>query len=467
MKVIVLKPEEVVPRPDLVGTWLDETHYHTLVEEDMDLYLPPECSVGLEAGTDDCGKKCNNCESGLSEKNIVFKFRKNFFTEEETLSAYEGLKDAAIPTENRGTAAGPREETLGNREWVTSYQNEILNWFKNAKSNVFGDDPIQEIIEKYKTIDKDQASNRNNVWSIISTKEENFVFDEWVEKVRKLSPDSQAKEANRVEDKLICKTTYANSVLSGIAGWYDRYPRIPFGRATTYTRDNPEKFAKSYPYLQRLSGAFKEMLPWRYHNQMEAASKIDPRFLVPETPFSTITVNRNFRTAGHYDPANMENGFANICVFSNNANYDGAYLVFPEIGYAVNIRPGDLLFVNNQAGLHGNTELILNDESAERISAIAFFHEGMLELGSYDYEETRRMFVESRMKNKEHPLQRDRWNGVSPGMWADNPDKKHDYSAAKEWYDYLKSKPQGDEWLIKHHPWLKEAFENNGLEDFF
>lgn len=466
-KVIVLKPEEVVSRPDLVGTWLDETHYHTLVEEDMDLYLPPECATGLESGEASCGKQCNTCESGLSEKNIVFKFRKNFFTQEEILSAYDGLKDAAQPTENRGTASGPREETLGNREWVTAYQEDILKCFKDKRDNLFGDDPIQDIIDKYQTMDKDKASNRNNVWSITATKEENFIFDEWVEKTRKLSAEEASAEANRVENKMICKTTYGNTVLSGIAGWYDRYPRIPYGRSTTYTRDNREKFEKSFPYLKRLAEGFKELLPWRYGNQMEAASRIDPEFLVPGTPFSTITVNRSFRTAAHYDPANMENGFANICVFSNNDNYTGGYLVFPEIGYAANIRPGDLLFVNNMAGLHGNTEMIFNEPDAVRYSCIAFFHEGMLSLGSYEYEDYRRQFVDHRRLDKSHPLQRDRWNGISPGMWSDSPNDKHNYEDAKEWYEFLKLHPKGDEWLDKHHPWLKDAYENMGLEEFF
>ena len=147
--------------------------------------------------------------------------------------------------------------------------------------------------------------------------------------------------------------------------------------------------------------------------------------------------------------------------------FRSAYLVFPEIGYAVNIRPGDLLFVNNMAGLHGNTELVLNDDKAERVSMIAFFHENLMELGSYDYEDTRRQFVESRMYNKEHPLWWDKWNGVSPGMWADGPSKTGDYTPAREWYDYLKAKPEGDAWLNKHHPWLKESFESAGLEEFF
>ena len=108
------------------------------------------------------------------------------------------------------------------------------------------------------------------------------------------------------------------------------------------------------------------------------------------------------------------------------------------------------------------------DPNAERISIIAFFHERMLELGSYDYEDARREFIDNRRLNPDHPDQRYRWNGITPGMWADTPDKNYNYSASKEWYNFLKSKGAiGEKWLQQHHPWLKTANESNGLEDFF
>ena len=447
--VKVLEQAEVTPRPDLVGQWLDDRHYHTLVNFDMDLYLPPKCAMDMT--NTDCSKECGTCESALNEHNIVFKFRKNYFSDEMVKSAYEGLRDAAQETQNRGTAAGPREGSLGNRQWVTSYEWDVLDAFKDNRANLMNEDPIDAIKAKYKDNKADIPSNRAQVWSIERVRDSAFDFETWVEATRKLSGEEQANEAEWVENDLICKTTYANSVLSGIAGWYDRYPRIPYGRATSYTENYPEKFAKSYPYLQHLSEAFEEMLPWRYGNQKAAADKIDKRFLVPNTPFSTITVNRNFRTAAHYDPANMENGFANICVFSNSDNYSGAYLVFPEIGYAVDIRPGDLLFVNNMAGLHGNTELVLDDPNAERISIIAFFHEGMLTLGSWEYEQTRKKYVEWCRGNVNHPFYKKRFNGVWPGMWE-----------SQEWFDFCE-KELGRAELLKYHP---EA-EQSSIEGFF
>jgi hypothetical protein len=459
VQVVVLKENEVTPRPDLVGKWLDHTHYHTLIDSDIDIYLPPDCADFTAEENCDNDLNCSGCLKGLSEKNIVFKFRKNFFTQEEADSAYAGLRDAAVETQNRGVAGGPRSEKCGNREWVTDEQFDLLEFFayKNTKS-IFGEyDPKSEVLaikNKYKQLKQDDS--RGVVWLVEQIRAENFVFNEFIDTLCELSIEQAKAEAIRVMDKLISKTTYANVVNSGIAGWYDRYPRIPFGRPTTYTRDNAEKFAKSYPFLQSLSKGFKDMLPWRYNNQKTAAESIDSRFVVPETPFTTITVNKNFRTAAHYDPANMEDGFANLCVISNNDKFEGCYLVFPEIGYAVNVRPRDLLLVNNQAGLHGNTELTLNDPAAERISIIAFFHEGMLTLGSYDYENTRREFIESRRLNPDHPEQRNRWNGISPGIWESD-----------EWINYLLTQDYGKQWLEQYHPDLYDRRFGFNLENFF
>lgn len=468
-KIIVLKPEDVTPRPELIGQWLDESHYHTLIEEDCDLYLPPECASDFDV-EETCTNKmnCSGCHKGLTEKNIVFKFRKNFFTEEEAKSAYEGLREAAVETQNRGIAGGPRTGTCAGREWVTDEQFELLEFFAyNNTTSVFDDysikDEVQNIRNKFKNLKSDDS--RGVVWLAEKIKENKFVFNEFIDSLCDLDITQSKEKAKDVLDNYISKTTYANVVNSGIAGWYDRYPRINWGRPTTYTRDNREKFEKSYPFLQSLAKGFEELLPWRFSNQTKAANSIDQKFRVPGTPFTTITVNKNFKTAAHVDPANMENGFANLCVMSNNDKFSGGYLVLPDIGYAVNIRPRDLLLIRNNSGVHGNTDIILDDPSAERLSIIAFFHEGMLKLGTYEYENTRREFIESRRLNKKHPEQRDRWNGISPGCFCDN--QKDDPSLAREWYDWLKSQPEGDKWLSKYHPWLKSFYENNGIEDFF
>jgi hypothetical protein len=418
----------------LLGQFVDESHYDLLVEEDCDIYMP------LPPGA----------EETYGEERIVFKFRKNYFSKEQQDQAYAGLREAAIETQNRGLAAGPRGEKLGNREWVTEYEYDIVDYFLKPSENLFGEDPIEEIRKKYAG-KKPEISNRARVWSIDRVKKEKFNFEEWIEHARKLSQDDAKKEAVHVAEDLICATTYANSVNSGIAGWFDRYPRIPYGRATAYTAKNPEKFAMAYPFLQQLAQGFKDLLPWRYNNQMEAAKKLDQSFLVPGTPFTTVTVNKTFRTAAHYDAGDYTEGLSNLLTLSNDGKYSGGYLIAPEYRVAVNVRPGDLLLINNHEVMHGNTPIVC-EEGSERISLVVYFREKMLELGSKEYEDCRFNFVESRRLNKEHPEWRHLWNGVSASMWTSD-----------EWYEYCEKK-LGRETLIKYHP---EAEKASSLEGFF
>ena len=431
VKIIVAKEKHDCSH--LSGQFIDESHYDLLIEEDTDVYMP--CKFG---------------EDPYTEDKIVLKFRKNYFSKEQQEMAYVGLREAAVETQNRGLAAGPRGDKLGNREWVTEYEYDVIDYFMKPNGNIFNDDPIEEIRMRHKG-KAPSPSNRNNVWGIQAVKKDNFDFDSWVEATKTMTKDGMISEAKRIIDNYVCATTYANGVFSGIAGWFDRYPRIPYGRATSYTARHPDKFAKSFPFLQQLAKGFKDLLPQRYAAQMEAASKIDKGFLVPETPFTTVTVNKTFRTAAHYDAGDLNEGLSNLLTLSNDGKYSGGYLIAPEYRVAVNVRPGDLLLINNHEVMHGNTPIVC-EEGSERISLVVYFREKMLELGSKEYEECRFNFVESRRLNKEHPEWRHLWNGVSASMWASD-----------EWYEYCEKK-LGRETLIKYHP---EAEKASSLEGFF
>ena len=414
----------------LLGQFLDESHFDNVINEDTDCYL----------GSED-------------EDNIAFKFRKNYFSKQEQDAAYAGLREAATPTQNRGLAAGPKGEKCGGREWVTEFQLHVFDLLQKEAENTAIQVDINEEIETLRERYKDVESTRGLVWLSALVKQDEFNFENWLRKVIKLSVAERKKEAFVVENKYISDTTYANQVNSGIAGWFDRYPRIPYGRATAYTQHSYDKFKLSFPFLQTLDRGFAELLPQRHGAQRAAADKIDPAFLIPQTVFTTITVNKTFRTAAHRDAGDFSNGLSNLLVLSNNSNYSGGYLILPEVRIAVNVRPGDLLLVNNHEYIHGNTPIVLQDEIAERVSLVCYLREKVLELGSKEYEDHRFNYVESRRKNPEHPLQRRLWNGISEGMWTE-----------KEWYDYLERVGE-QEMVQKYHP---EAYEKvSTLEDLF
>jgi len=414
----------------LLGQFADESHFDTLIEEDTDCYLASE-----------------------DEANIAFKFRKNYFSKEQQDAAYAGLREAAVSTQNRGLAAGPKSEKCGGRDWVTEFQLNVLECFKKQEENSIVEVDIAQEVELLRERYANTDSSRGLVWLGAKVKEDNFNFEDWLKHAVKLSIKDRKEETRGVGETYISDTTYANPVNSGIAGWFDRYPRIPYGRATSYTQNHYEKFKLSFPFLQTLDNGFKELLPIRYAAQRAAADKIDPAFLVPGTVFTTVTVNKTFRTASHRDAGDFSDGLSNLLVLSNNGNYSGGYLILPEVRIAINIRPGDLLLVNNHEYIHCNTPMVMHDDKAERVSLVCYLREKMLELGSKDYEEHRFQFVEFRRKNKEHPMQRKLWNGVSEGMWYN-----------KEWYDYLE-KVGGREMVDKYHP---EAYtKNSTLEDLF
>ena len=434
VKRIVAK--ERINCENLLGQFVDESHYDRVITTDTDCYMPPLCDVVTKA---DCAMNdCDTCEKGNDELRIAFKFRKNFFTKEECDQAYAGLREAATESQNRGLAAGPRGDMLaaegrGGRDWVTPYQMEILDFLMDDGASLFDDTSVESIRAKYndpryKPVDETRGTVwlRSEVTKVYP--EYHGWFDKWVDGLSNKSKEEVLAEAKMVAEKWASTTNYAKSVFSGVAGWYDRYPRIPYGRATSYTEKHPELFKLAYPFLQSLNRGFKELLPWRWGNQKAAADKLDPRFLVPETVFTTITVNKTFRTACHRDAGDLDSGLSNLLVLGSG-QYTGGYLVFPEYRIAVDVRPGDLLLVNNHEIIHGNTPIVLNnpdDPACERISVVCYFREKMLELKSYDYEILRRQYVDERRLNKDHRLWKPLWNGVSPGMWED-----------KEWYDYL------------------------------
>ena len=450
----------MIPADDLLGKYIDDSFYDVLIENDADVYLPPECDMTQQQ---DCDNVCIKC---MDESRVALKFRKNVFTTEEQEGAFDGLYSAAVESNNRGMAAGPRVEQSGHRDWVTPFQQDILEYYSQGQpQSIDGSDQIEEIIKKHENA---KYETRGSVWLRTKIEDEFGVytgfFDVAMERLKEMPVDEATDYAKKIRKEAISDTSYASPMWSGISGFYGRYPRIPYGRATSHTEHNFEDFEKCYPFARKLDNEFKRLLPERYGKQKEFADRLDDKFLIGEdTTFTTITVNttthdRNARMACHRDAGSLNEGFSNLTVITKDGkNWKGGYLVAPEVRAAIDVRPGDLLLIDNMRVIHGNTPIEPPESGPEdmlRMSLIFYFREDMDKLGTYEYEKTRREYVDSRRLNKEHALWRPFWNGVSPGMWDD-----------EEWYDYLKSKDKGLEWLEDYHPEALE--EKSSLEGFF
>lgn len=280
----------------LIGSFLDDTHYDTLVEEDCDVFKPDGSPLII--------------------------FRREVLPEKVCQIAYPAIREAAAISQNRGYAAGA----------------------------------IPEKVE-------DRKGNRVKLAAVMS--------------------GTRARPLKK--DGTVSNTNYAQEVESGIIGYFDRNARFPYCRTTAYTMRQVEKWKKVLPLIQSVGEVFKKECPERYAAQMEIVKKTSPDFVIENSPFTTVTVNRNWRTAAHKDAGDLKEGFGVMCALRAGQPYKGCYLVFPRYRVAVNMRTRDLLLAEVHE-VHGNSPIIGIENLYERISLVLYYREKMVNCGTADEE---------------------------------------------------------------------------------
>jgi hypothetical protein len=197
-------------------------------------------------------------------------------------------------------------------------------------------------------------------------------------------------------DGILSDTVEANVTMGGIAGFFPPTARHPYCRATAFTRDNWGLFQESWPFLQHCARLFEELNPIRYANQMGFVKQhsLDERgWVVPGTPYSTITVNKNFQTACHQDAGDLKSGFENFSVLEGGSDkYRGGYTVFPKFRIAFNCRNGDFVGMDVAHHWHGNTPiepLVEGKEDYERISLVMYVREDLAGAGTQEEEQAK------------------------------------------------------------------------------
>jgi hypothetical protein len=153
--------------------------------------------------------------------------------------------------------------------------------------------------------------------------------------------------------------TYSKSVPSAIIGAFDAKPPKNYCRLTAWSGREMDKFSSLFPLFEDIGRSFAEHVPDRYAAQMEYVGETKEDWLIPRTPFTTITVNNTYPTGVHTDKGDLDSGFSNLCVLRRGA-YRGGRLVFPEYRVAVDMQDGDLLLMDAHEW-HGNTTLELLD----------------------------------------------------------------------------------------------------------
>lgn len=177
------------------------------------------------------------------------------------------------------------------------------------------------------------------------------------------------------KDGSIANTTVGNKVTSGNVGFMDASAMVRYCRKTAFARDYFDKFKAGIPFVEKIDELYKEYCPEHYARQIAIAEGTNRNYRIGETSFTTVTVNKNFRTACHQDAGDFKKGFGNLIVY-REGDWKEGYFVLPEFGVAVDLRNTDVLFVDVHRW-HGNTEIITEDPEWLRISFVLYFREYM------------------------------------------------------------------------------------------
>lgn len=187
-------------------------------------------------------------------------------------------------------------------------------------------------------------------------------------------------------------------VPSAVLGAVDPMGQTRYCRLTAWTGRHLPEWQTLHPPLRAIAALMAEHVPDRYAAQQARAAASDPAWVIPGTPFSTITVNNTYPTGTHTDKGDLDEGFSTIACLRRGGAYTGGQLIFPAYRVAVDMHDGDLLLMDAHQW-HGNVPITCACGTrltgacptchAERISIVAYFRTKITECGDPDTEADR------------------------------------------------------------------------------
>ena len=322
-KIVVQKYLTDKETAELEGKWIDESFMKIpVINFNVDVYYK-----------DDDG----------SEK-LLLKYRKNSISNSLIRTGWNSYKDLAKPSRGRGASAGPidqegtywKKRTIVNtNKWSTGYLTPEGNIMKNDLDKLTLEE-LQTILKEMNVKFKDDTLNDK-------TKLIFFIID---------------KKGG------VSRMKVNNQVASNPIGFYEaskNFCKLPC-RLTHFTRTNYEKYNQGLPFIQKIDQMFQKLIPDAHQKQLNQANK-KSHLKIPNTSFSTITINRNFRTALHRDAGDYKDGFGNLTVIQRG-KYQGGYTVFPQFGIGVDVRNGDFLAMDVHQW-HSNSPIYETEEDKQ------------------------------------------------------------------------------------------------------
>jgi hypothetical protein len=272
-------------------------------------------------------------------------------------------------------------KTISKKDGITIYHLDKL--ISDEKMQGLLDTPVKPSNIKYIiTHDADVYDKQGNLLALFRKKKlpENHIknfFDGVIDFA--MTPTSNRKISSGAYAKGLAKKV---NIYTNIVGYFDKMsPRqkfllkqkgIPLGlqvRETRFNQEQPEVFKTNLlPLIQDIDKSYKKYVPNKYKLQRKKADQTP--FRIEDTSFTTVTVNINFKTTIHKDAGDDPEGFGNLVVIEDG-EYEGGQTCFPQFGIGVDVRQGDVLFMNVHE-FHGNLPIVPISKDARRMAIVSY-----------------------------------------------------------------------------------------------
>lgn len=215
-------------------------------------------------------------------------------------------------------------------------------------------------------------------------------------KIRMLTDNRGMASGTPREKRGDQKRTRTRNIYSATLGSVDPGPSstMTLGRSdackqTSWTAQHPDEWLALHPLLRSIANAYELHVPDRFKVQQHWAAATDSAWVVPGTPFTTVTVNNSYSTGVHQDKGDLKEGFSTLTV-ARAGDWTGGILVLAELRVGVRMGHGDLLLFNPHLW-HGNTAMVCSHqegamarpcpEGCERVSLVAYYRTKVRECG--------------------------------------------------------------------------------------
>ena len=254
-------------------------------------------------------------------RHLLLKFRKNVIPDKYIQLGWDSYKDLAKASRGRGASAGiidtnsqywGKRKLVDTKKWSTGYLN-------------------PKGLEMYESLSPlDETELRSKCEELTIKLKAGLNKEDLIQQIIKKSGGVSKMKVN-------------NQVASNPIGFYEsgkNFADLPC-RLTHFTRTNFEKYNNGLPFIQHIDKLFQKLIP-EAHNKQLMRADTKPHLKIPKTSFSTVTINRNFRTAMHRDAGDFRDGFGNLTVIERG-KYHGGYTIFPQYGVAIDLRNNDFV----------------------------------------------------------------------------------------------------------------------------